>query len=202
MGLWVLCKLLKVLEILNPFFPIDASHESQIPSNEPFVCLPPDGADRGINQTHANIIPGQAEIGWGEREKLNMEAYLFLHNFVSFLLAVRDQTSEEPDPGIIRGKTCARCFGVTICEGDFGERRRVAGRRLHLPRRERNGRDPQFLSILPALPRAFVTATSFCLTGGFFSFSISSPPTLQPSSGGLSPLPQSAPAGPFAFVSH
>lgn len=95
MGLWVprLCKLLKVLEILNTFFiffPIDASHESQIPSNEPFVRLPPDGADRGINQTHANIISGQAEIGWGEREKLNMEAYLFPHNFVSFLPAVRD----------------------------------------------------------------------------------------------------------------
>lgn len=52
--------------------------------------LPPDGADRGINQTHANIISGQAEIGWGEREKLNMEAYLFPHNFVSFLPAVRD----------------------------------------------------------------------------------------------------------------
>lgn len=44
----------------------------------------------GINQMHANIISGQAEIGWGEREKLNIEAYLFLHNFVSFLLAVRD----------------------------------------------------------------------------------------------------------------
>jgi len=79
-------KLLKVLEILNPFS-IDVSHESQIPSNEPFVRLPPDGADRGIKQTHANIISGQAEIGWGEREKLNTEAYLFLHNFVSFLLA-------------------------------------------------------------------------------------------------------------------
>lgn len=72
------------------FFPVDASHESQIPSNEPFVRLPPDGADRGINQTHANIISGQAEIGRGEREKLNMEAYLFPHNFVSFLPAVRD----------------------------------------------------------------------------------------------------------------
>lgn len=88
------CKLLKVLEILNPFFffffPLRHHRNHKIPSNEPFVRLPPDGADRGINQTHANIISGQAEIGWGEREKLNMEAYLFLHNFVSFLLAVRD----------------------------------------------------------------------------------------------------------------
>lgn len=83
-------KLLKVLGDFKSFFPIDVSHESQIPSNKPFVHLPPDGADGGINQMHANIISGQAEIGWGEREKLNIEAYLFLHNFVSFLLAVRD----------------------------------------------------------------------------------------------------------------
>lgn len=52
--------------------------------------LPPDGADRGIKQTHANIISGQAEIGRGDRGKLNIAAYLFLHIFVSLLLAVRD----------------------------------------------------------------------------------------------------------------
>lgn len=54
------------------------------------VSLQTEPTEWGINQTHANILSGQAEIGWGEREKLNIEAYLFLHNFVSFLLAARD----------------------------------------------------------------------------------------------------------------
>lgn len=162
--------------------------------------LPPDGADRGINQTHANIISGQAEIGWGEREKLNIEAYLLLHNFACWQRETKLRRSLTS--GLSQGRHVLSISESPSVREISGSEDAWRGDGCISP----GPPGPSIPEHPPSPARAFITAMSLYSSGGggrrLFSFSISSPPTLQPCSGGLSPLLQSAPAGPFAFVSH